>query len=52
VSGGTFWADADGRTEAQLTAAVKPGDYHWMAVTKQGAAGERGPMVLRGELRY
>jgi hypothetical protein len=52
VSGGTFWADADGRTEAQLTAAVKPGDYHWMAVTKQAAAGERGPIVLRGEVRY
>jgi anti-sigma-K factor RskA len=52
VSGGTFWADRDGRTEAQLTAAVKAGDYHWMAVTKHGAADERGPMVLRGELRY
>ena len=52
VSGGTFWADADGSTEAQLTAAVKPGDYHRMAVTKRGAAGERGPTVLRGEVRY
>jgi anti-sigma-K factor RskA len=53
VSGGTFWADRDGSTEAQLTAAVKPGEYHWMAVTRQGEeAGERGPVVLRGELRY
>ena len=53
VSGGTFWADADGRTEARLTAAVQAGDYHWMAVTRQGREpGERGPVVLRGELRY
>jgi anti-sigma-K factor RskA len=53
VSGGTFWADADGRTEAQLTAAVRAGDYHLMAVTRQGRkAGERGPVVLRGELQY
>jgi anti-sigma-K factor RskA/putative zinc finger protein len=53
VSGGTFWADADGSTEAELTAAVKPGDYHWMAVTRQDRdGGDRGPVVLRGELRY
>jgi anti-sigma-K factor RskA len=53
VSGGTFWADADGSTAADLTAAVKPGDYHWMAVTRRPqAGGERGPVVLRGELRY
>jgi anti-sigma-K factor RskA len=52
VSGGTFWADADGRTEAELTAAVKPGEYHWMAVTRSSSGGERGPVVLRGELRY
>lgn len=53
VSGGTFWADADGTTEAELTAAVKPGDYHWMAVTRRPSrGGERGPVVLRGELRY
>jgi anti-sigma-K factor RskA len=53
VSGGTFWADADGSTDAQLTAAVKAGDYHWMAVTRQGREpGDRGPVVLRGELRY
>jgi anti-sigma-K factor RskA len=53
VSGGTFWADADGSTDADLTAAVKPGDYHWMAVTKQGRERDsRGAVVLRGELRY
>jgi anti-sigma-K factor RskA len=53
VSGGTFWADADGSAEAQLTAAVKAGNYHVMAVTRQGRkGGDRGPVVLRGELRY
>lgn len=54
VSGGTFWADRDGRTEAELTAAVRPGDYHRMVVTRrpEGAGAERGPTVLGGELRY
>lgn len=55
VSGGTFWADPDGRTDAELTAAVRPGDYHTMVVTRRPeAAGEsaRGPAVLRGALRY
>jgi anti-sigma-K factor RskA len=55
VSGGTFWADRDGRTEAELTAAVRPGDYHRMVVTRrpEGAGkGERGPTVLGGALRY
>jgi anti-sigma-K factor RskA len=55
VSGGTFWADRDGRAEAELTAAVRAGDYHRMVVTQrlEGAGeGERGPAVLDGELRY
>jgi anti-sigma-K factor RskA len=55
VSGGTFWADRNGRTEAQLTAAVRAGDYHRMVVTQrvEGAGqGERGPAVLGGVLRY
>jgi anti-sigma-K factor RskA len=55
VSGGTFWPDRDGRTEAEFTAAVRAGDYHRMVVTRrpEGAAeGERGPAVLDGELRY
>jgi Anti-sigma-K factor rskA/Putative zinc-finger len=55
VSGGTFWADRDGRTQAELTAAVRAGDYHRMVVTRrpEGAGeGDRGPAVLGGELRY
>jgi anti-sigma-K factor RskA len=53
VSGGTFWPDRDGRTEADMTAAVRPGDYHRMVVTrKPDRGGDRGPAVLRGPLRY
>jgi Anti-sigma-K factor rskA/Putative zinc-finger len=55
VSGGTFWGDRDGRTEAELTAAVRAGDYHRMVVTRrpEGAGGAaRVPAVLSGELRY
>ena len=51
VSGGTFRAADDGRAEAVLTAAVRPGDYDVMVVTRH-TGGERGPALLRGELRY
>ena len=34
-----------------MTAAVKPGDYHAMVVTRRSDA-ERGAPVLRGELKY
>jgi hypothetical protein len=51
VSGGTFRAAGDGRAEAVLTAAVRPGDYHVMVVTRH-EGGKRGPALLRGELRY
>jgi hypothetical protein len=55
ISGGTFLTDRDGRVEAEMTAAVSPGDYHRMVVTqppKGSGAGDRGPAVLDGELRY
>jgi anti-sigma-K factor RskA len=55
VSGGTFRADRDGRVEAELTAAVQPGDYHRMVVTRwpEGSGeADRGRAVLGGELRY
>jgi anti-sigma-K factor RskA len=51
VSGGTFRAARDGRAYAVLTAAVRPGDYHVMVVTRH-RGGERGPALLRGRLRY
>jgi hypothetical protein len=52
VSGGTFRAGADGRAEAVLTAAVRPGDYHVMVVTRHTGKAEHGPALLRGRLRY
>jgi anti-sigma-K factor RskA len=55
VSGGTFWTDRDGRSQAELTAAVRPGDYHRMVVTRPpdgGGDSTRGPTVLGGDLRY
>jgi hypothetical protein len=55
VSGGSFWSDADGDAQAELTAAVRPGDYHEIVVTRRtpdAAEGERGPTVLRGRLEY
>jgi anti-sigma-K factor RskA len=51
VSGGTFRTAGSGRAEAVLTAAVRPGDYHVMVVTRHND-GEHGPALLRGELRY
>ena len=55
VSGGSFRASVDGHAQADLTAAVKPGDYHVIVVTRadrsSGREG-RGTAVLRGELRY
>jgi anti-sigma-K factor RskA len=55
VSGGTFKARPDGRASAELTAAVSPGEYHEIVVTRHPAGapeGARGPMVLQGELQY
>jgi anti-sigma-K factor RskA len=51
VSGGTFRTADSGRAEAVLTAAVRPGDYHTMVVTRHND-GEHGPALLRGELSY
>jgi anti-sigma-K factor RskA len=51
VSGGTFRTAANGRAEAMLTAAVRPGDYHVMVVTRHND-GKHGPALLRGWLRY
>ena len=55
VSGGTFHPGRDGGAEAQLTAAVRPGDYHVVVVTRgvaERTAPKRRPEVLRGELQY
>jgi hypothetical protein len=52
VSGGTFRANRNGWAAAELTAAVEPGDYHRMVVTHGRVQGDRGPAVLRGQVRY
>jgi anti-sigma-K factor RskA len=55
VSGGTFHAGSDGDANAELTAAVWPGDYKRMVVTRRPdsrVGSERGTAVLRGKLRY
>jgi anti-sigma-K factor RskA len=55
VSGGTFRPRQDGGAYAELTAAVRPGDYHVMIVTRraEGAPeGSHGTTVMRGSLRY
>jgi anti-sigma-K factor RskA len=48
VSGGTFRAGGDGRAEAMLTAAVRPGDYHVMVVSPHGSK----DALMRGPLEY
>jgi anti-sigma-K factor RskA len=48
VSGGTFRAGSDGRAEAMLTAAVRPGDYHMVAVSTHGSK----DALMRGPLEY
>lgn len=52
VSGGTFKAGADGGAAAELTAAVSPGDYHRIVVTRDAPGAERGAPVLGGKLTY
>lgn len=48
VSGGSFHARG-GTADVVLTAAVQPGQYHRLVVTR---AGSRTPAVLRGRLEY
>lgn len=52
VSGGSFQAKSDGSAVAELTAAVRPGEYHLVVITRRSSGGERGTEVMRGELEY
>lgn len=52
INGGSFHARADGTASAQLTAAVSPGEYHVMVVTRRSEGGRRGAEVMRGKLKY
>jgi hypothetical protein len=52
INGGSFHARSDGTAAAQLTAAVSPGEYHVVVVTRRSTGGERGAEVMRGKLTY
>lgn len=52
INGGSFRARSDGTAAAQLTAAVSPGEYHVVVVTRRSVGGERGAEVMRGKLTY
>ncbi len=52
INGGSFQARSDGTAAAQLTAAVRPGEYHVVVITRRSVGGERGSEVMRGKLKY
>jgi hypothetical protein len=52
VNGGSFHARADGTAAAELTAAVRPGEYHVVVITRRSTGGVRGAEVMRGKLTY
>ena len=52
INGGSFQARSDGTAAAELTAAVKPGEYHVVVITRRSADGMRGAEVMRGKLNY
>lgn len=52
VSGGTFRTRPGGNAEAQLTAAVRPGEYHVVVITRRVADRQKPKEMLRGNLRY
>jgi hypothetical protein len=52
ISGGSFHANAAGRAAVTLTAAVAPGDYHTVIVTRGTPEGGHGDEVMRGKLVY
>ena len=52
INGGSFRARSDGTAAAQLTAAVSPGEYHEVVITRRSVGDERGAEVMRGKLKY
>ena len=52
INGGSFHARADGTASAQLTAAVRPGEYHLVVVTGRSEGGRHGAELMRGKLSY
>jgi hypothetical protein len=52
INGGRFYARADGTAAAELVAAVRPGEYHVVVITRRSDRGMRGAEVMRGKLNY
>jgi hypothetical protein len=52
IRGGSFRARSDGTAAAELVAAVKPGEYHVVVITRHSTGGMRGAEVMRGKLNY
>jgi hypothetical protein len=52
VNGGRFRASTDGTAAAELIAAVQPGEYHIVVITRGSSGGMRGDEVMRGKLIY
>jgi hypothetical protein len=52
INGGSFHAHKDGTASAELTAAVWPGEYHVVVITRRSTGGVRGAEVMRGKLAY
>jgi hypothetical protein len=52
INGGSFHARNDGTAAAQLTAAVSPGEYHVVVITRRSAGDARGAEIMRGKLKY
>jgi hypothetical protein len=52
INGGSFHARKDGTASADLTAAVWPGEYHVVVITRRSSGGVRGAEVMRGKLAY
>ena len=52
VNGGSFRSRADGTAAAELTAAVTPGEYHLVVITRRSSGDQRGAQVMRGKLVY
>ena len=52
INGGSFHARKDGSAAAELTAAVWPGEYHVVVITRRSTGGARGAEVMRGKLSY
>jgi Anti-sigma-K factor rskA/Putative zinc-finger len=52
INGGSFRARPDGTAAAELTAPVRPGEYHVVVITRRSPDRLPGAEVMRGKLTY